>query len=365
MLRDDDMIQRMWEAANDELDESQLFEDNIEDLIAENTDSMDSVRDEYETLIWETEKTIEAADDKETLRLKQRELVAELEAKAATDDSLADELMRQRVILDTHKRLNGDEYEFKTHEEQIREAYENSDSWITDAMEERRQTEIDDKISGSWGREFIEGEWNNIDSDDAFNYASENGFIEELSGDEISGMDDEEIASLGWAPEDSRVTVKGDSDEVSIEIEGEGLDMERTLHPNEGYIKNDHFFLDEDSPYKGQGGLILAQQVLHAKSAGFDRIITDPARSDNMNGYYSWFTLGYDAPVSDLGRDLQTSVENTFPGAESIQDIFERPGGRDWWLVNGKSVHSAEFDLSNGSRSMRVLRDAMIARKKK
>ena len=365
MLSDDDMQQQMWEAANDDISESDVFDENIEDLIAENSDSLDSVRDDYSSLIEETEKTIEASDDKETMRLKQRELVTELTAKAVEDESLADELMRQRVILDTHKRLNDDEYEFKTPEEQIREFYENGEEWIQTAVREKTDTEIESKISGQWGKDWISEKWGEIDSDEALQYAQSNGYVDEGGSNDYEDMDDQDFANLGWAPDGSDVTIRGDEDGVNIEIDAEGLGMERTLHKNENYIKNDSFFLDDDGPYKGQGGAILAQQVMHAMDAGYDYIETDPGRSSGMNGYYSWFTLGYDFPTRSLSSNLRDSIKDRFPNAKSVQDIFAEPGGKDWWLVHGEYVHGAKFDLTPGSRSLKVLRDNMRARKKK
>jgi hypothetical protein len=366
MLRDDDMQRQMSEAAGEEVDMDQLFEDNLEDLIAENSDALDSVRDDYSSLILETEKTIAASDDKETLRLKQRELVEELTAKVEEDESLADELMRQRVILDTHKRLNDDEYEFKTPEEQIREAYDNSESWVVDALDEKKWPEVDSMIESEWGRKYIQNQWDNIDSGDAYTYAEENGMLPESDDGEYSNMSDEGFASLGWGPDGADVTVSDDGNgNPEIEVRGEGLKMNRTLNKSDGYIKNDYFFLDDDSPYKGQGGKILAQQVMHAIDEGYDKIVTDPGRSSSMNGYYSWFTLGYDTDVDNLTSGLQDMISDRFPNASSVQDIFEEPGGRDWWLVHGEYVHGAEFDLSRGSRSLRVLRDSMLSKKKK
>jgi hypothetical protein len=115
----------------------------------------------------------------------------------------------------------------------------------------------------------------------------------------------------------------------------------------------------------GVGRALLAQQVAHASNAGFKSISTEAAghgpkraaeigETSDMNGYYTWARYGYDAPISNiLSPKVQENVAKAFPKAKRISDVMATPEGRAWWKDNG-SGFMGEFDLTPGSKSMKV-----------
>jgi hypothetical protein len=67
--------------------------------------------------------------------------------------------------------------------------------------------------------------------------------------------------------------------------------------------------------------------------------------------------VGFDQKVSDIGNshpdDLALRQRIAYPGAKSILDTLDSPGGFDWWKANGSDLYHMVFDLTPGSRSMR------------
>jgi len=113
---------------------------------------------------------------------------------------------------------------------------------------------------------------------------------------------------------------------------------------------------------QGLGAQVFSKQVENCIAHGMSDIRTYAARGVGVNGYYTWPRFGYDETLTKLALEKtawweqnQSYIEQNFPGAKSVLDIMITKEGRDWWKQNGTEMASARFDLSNGSRSRRVL----------
>lgn len=124
---------------------------------------------------------------------------------------------------------------------------------------------------------------------------------------------------------------------TTVRVFGEGLKMERTIEWSKGVVTNDEFKIKDESRYKKTGGLIFESQVKMLRAAGFKRIDTYAARSDEYNGYYTWPRLGYDAPLNSYAQaDI---LKDTGIKAETFLELFKTVEGREWWRQRGASVH--------------------------
>ncbi|MGH9769326.1 MAG: hypothetical protein ACREAB_18020, partial [Blastocatellia bacterium] len=66
-------------------------------------------------------------------------------------------------------------------------------------------------------------------------------------------------------------------------------------------------------------------------------------------GYHTWPNMGYNAPLSPADiRDLPPELR----GARDLQDLFDLPGGSEWWRTYGQGQDMI-FDLDERSKSMR------------
>jgi hypothetical protein len=133
---------------------------------------------------------------------------------------------------------------------------------------------------------------------------------------------------------------------------------------NELIASNSHFSTGDNSPYRGQGTDTFAHQVQALASVGVKRIETFASRLDGangLNGYYTWPRMGYDADIPDHLRET-IPKEINLKADGTLLDLFQTQAGRDWWKKHGEAI-DVEFDLTPGSRSMRVL-DAYLAERK-
>lgn len=240
---------------------------------------------------------------------------------------------------------------------QFYEAWRRGRSWAESDVNDLIDAEVQSQLeSDEILQAYADQEWENLDSEQAFEaavslgYATDSdGYGDDATNDTLQEMGVDDAASFVGAPDDTEVEIQGDK--ITVTGRG-GFEMIRTI--SEGTIHADLFRIGNH--YGGQATEILAQMVKQARAAGFDTIETYAAGSiDNgsYNGYYTWPCMGYDQEISGLRQEAQ--IRQLFPGVETIQDLYEQPGGRDWWFVNGSGLSSATFDLSDGSRSMRVM----------
>ncbi len=130
----------------------------------------------------------------------------------------------------------------------------------------------------------------------------------------------------------------------------------------------------------GLGTEIFSKQVEFLSSAGFSYIATFAAgdgqtlavHPESENGFATWPKLGYDMRLDDPGipsydKRVFEEARRWFPGAETIQQLFDINGGEEWWCgirkpdgtrtrANGRSLRNAKFDLKEGSPSMKRLK---------
>lgn len=122
---------------------------------------------------------------------------------------------------------------------------------------------------------------------------------------------------------------------------------DRTIRVEEGelILHNDYFRLPDNAP-KGLGLEIFSRQVRAAANADIKKIETTAARSESMNGYYTWARFGYDG---DLPPTLRAKT-----GYKKISELMATEAGRALWKAEGKTT-DMEFDLTPGSYSMQTL----------
>lgn len=132
------------------------------------------------------------------------------------------------------------------------------------------------------------------------------------------------------------------------------------------FIKNESIALNDQGA--GLGADIFAKQVETASQNGFDYITTHAAKSGSMNGYATWPKFGYDMHFDDKSipeedKPVFAKARELFPGVNTVQELFAREGGEEWWSGkknpdgsrtpgNGTDLRNAKFDLTPGSVSM-------------
>ncbi|HEB27890.1 MAG TPA: phage portal protein, partial [Porticoccus sp.] len=119
------------------------------------------------------------------------------------------------------------------------------------------------------------------------------------------------------------------------------------------------FFLKEELQGQGIGTRMLNDQMENLRAGGFDRMELRAERGENMNGYYTWARLGYDA---DLRFNRIPILPANLQSATRVSDLMKTKEGRDWWKENGVSTEMS-FDLDENSQSSRVLAAYIEARK--
>lgn len=174
----------------------------------------------------------------------------------------------------------------------------------------------------------------------------------------VPRMTPDALRSLAWAPEKQQVNVMESAEGFETRTMGEVVANRSFVQKKGGLeIGNDYVAIRSDSPLKGHGHEMFADQVATAQDLGFDRITTEAsgAKDADKNGYYTWPRLGYDGPLKKSHlKGMPEDLRAALPEKPTIQDLFAAEGGRDWWKENGSTV-SLGFDLTPGSRSEQAL----------
>ncbi len=168
----------------------------------------------------------------------------------------------------------------------------------------------------------------------------------------------ESLASSIGAPDDATVSINGGRDigEVTVSVSHTKFKQTRTLNiDNQGrrFIHNDYFKVYDDYQNEGIGVSIFASQVENMIDEGFSHIETWAAGHKGhpeFNGYYTWPRFGYDQPLTD-----HPEAKAKFPNAKTVLDVMSTKEGRAWWMEHGSDLYHAKFDLTEGSRSRKVL----------
>ena len=177
------------------------------------------------------------------------------------------------------------------------------------------------------------------------------------------GMTPEMIAKACGATPGAKVEIIAGnyrSKSMSVHIEHPDYEASRIIRDGE-MIENEYFETKQKG--KGLGTEIFASQVKAAADAGFEEIMTLAAGEpgDDLNGYYTWARLGYDAPLPKGASSASAQVQ--WPEVERVSDMMKTPERRAWWKANGGSFIGT-FDLKKNSQSRKVL-DAYVAEKQR
>jgi hypothetical protein len=167
-----------------------------------------------------------------------------------------------------------------------------------------------------------------------------------------------ELASHEWAqmvgaPEGSNLTVYPSGDTVGITAEHPWFKggITRSVGADEDgpFINNETFNKSENAP-KHIAPAILEAQARKAAEMGA-RIRTVGSSGNGKIGYSYWPDLGYDG---EIGRTHRNNLPEQYRGANTVQELYAMPGGREAWRKNGSGI-PLEFDPREGSLSRQIL----------
>lgn len=170
----------------------------------------------------------------------------------------------------------------------------------------------------------------------------------------------EDIASLVGSQPDTKIMVEREGSTLYVYSDHPLYECERAIYRD--HIENNSF--EAKVKGKGVGTAILINQVTAAaKHKQFAYLYTTAAgsASSEMNGYYTWPRLGYDAGLN-LKRYLADEALQKF-GANRVSDLMKTKDGREWWKENG-SGQDMSFDLTRGSLSRKVLSNYVREKRK-
>jgi hypothetical protein len=201
-----------------------------------------------------------------------------------------------------------------------------------------------------------------------------------------------DVAHLVGALDDATVHLAASPEGQQIHVRIEHADFEhwerhlRLDKDGKLYLWNEKMRIRADKQGGGIGASRLRAQVENAFYGGIAYIACHAARVNAENpdpkrafmGYLLWPKCGFDQTLDELenGTDNADDVRKGTPAAfpevaaairelfgddvKSIQDLFEAEDGPEWWQVNGVELYHAVFDLSAGSRSVKVFNDYLL-----
>jgi len=378
-MRDSDFLEWVGESTREGVDTEDVIRANIDDLLEnESWDNLDvgqrQVSDQIESAVKEAIKQgVKVGKDMTADDLKK---INEALMDSAPDwkDGVLSERQVDTMVKLVEESLNQSEADvvnLPSEDEiaeiieideddavdQFYEAYRRGKSWAARPVEDLLDAEVESRMEDDdYLREYAIMEWENLDGDASLEAGRDLGHIEggggsdDSSGDrttyDLSERGIEDAASFVGAPEGTVVSVQGSV----IDVSGPGgFSMTREIDGDE--IKASYFMIGDEI---SGGTEIVAQMVRQARELDFKNINVQAAGQlgSSMNGYYTWPLMGYERDIDGLKQEDE--IRQLFPNVETIQDLFDQPGGRDWWFVNGSTAYM-DFDLSDDSRSMKVL----------
>lgn len=203
---------------------------------------------------------------------------------------------------------------------------------------------------------------NQKDTPDAVSREWINGKITVKQDGDITGLSTTELARLAGVPDGSVMVVKKKGKKGLLFEARQGLlrviEGSAYVDQDGSYIyKTEFFVINRDlQPPPGLGVRLLATQVKALQLNGFAKMKLYAAGEYGnavWNGYYTWPRYGYDA---NLDASIISKLPDSLRSASTVLDLMETKEGRSWWKVNGRPMNMT-FDLSPGSRSLRVLQN--------
>jgi hypothetical protein len=183
----------------------------------------------------------------------------------------------------------------------------------------------------------------------------------------------EKFAKMVCAVKGAQINVRDNSDDpntLEVLVRHPGMKADRMFVKDQDGLRayNEDlaiFKTQEDgdpNPLKapGTGSRLFHDQVKALQEAGFREILTvaSSGYKKDMNGYYTWPRLGYDAKIPE-GVNLPPELKAQVGDSQSIRDLMKTPEGRKWWRKNGETLTDARFDLTPGSESVQILEQYM------
>lgn len=190
--------------------------------------------------------------------------------------------------------------------------------------------------------------------------------IKEVFG---KSVDHQKLCAVTGAPHGSKIALEVSTNRfgensVKMRVSHDDYDLEATRlvsRDSEGKLCMENAGLSIGRSHRGSGfGTKLFQkQVDEASSLGIAYIRTDASANRGDNGYYTWPRLGYDKTLTKDDSFLFGHFPDRFGKIEKISDLMKTKEGRDWWKEQGETLKDMRFDLTEGSRSRKVL-DAYV-----
>lgn len=171
----------------------------------------------------------------------------------------------------------------------------------------------------------------------------------------------EKLASMLGAQGNVKVTLNTGYGSLSIQVEGEGYTMFRTLTRENGELICTNNLITVIDKGKGLGIQLFTNQVKQLSEMGASKIKCQAAgrKGEETVGYKVWPKFGYDGPLSD---EHKQALSSQFQSVSTIQELYAIPGGREEWEEKGFDI-DLSFDLKPNSKSMEIL-DEYLEKKK-
>ncbi|MCI0389000.1 MAG: hypothetical protein MOB07_09595 [Acidobacteria bacterium] len=186
---------------------------------------------------------------------------------------------------------------------------------------------------------------------------------EELSAAIGRKLSTDEIGDLVGAPSGAQLRMQSGTDrkgrtaiKVSVFDKKVGNQKREIAVDETGklVIYNDQLQKSPSTP-AGFMSRVLDQQIDSASRLGVDRIEAFAAGGPGKiyNGYYTLPRLGFDGPLKPA---VMAQAPRNLRDAKTIQELFSRQGGPEWWKKNGRPIE-VSLSIEEAAR-MKAARDA-------
>ncbi len=169
-------------------------------------------------------------------------------------------------------------------------------------------------------------------------------------------LENHEFAALVGALPGSRTNVYAAGRDITFQTTGPGGSYmnQRRIRKRNGDLIMDNEVFEVVTDHRGQGigTRVFARQVDTARALGIKEITTlaeGNIATSRSNGYYTWPRLGYNFEPSISEDNLfRTRISDEWGRDMSLHELFDQPGGAEWWKQNGGALDLV-FDPAQGS----------------
>lgn len=164
----------------------------------------------------------------------------------------------------------------------------------------------------------------------------------------ILGLSSADVAALTGAKSGAKIHATAYGTTLNISVAHPDYEVSRSVdREQDGSLVIYNDWMKVGVTGKGTGTAVLIHQILNAQKLGAKTLKLKAARSDTMNGYYTWPRLGYNGPVPD---EFQKELLKRGLFASDMIDVLAQRETNFLWKELGDSV-DLEFDLRIGSKS--------------